>query len=116
MDENKKIIKQLKMGTTEILVLAALSTRDRYGYEITQDVLERSGGYFELKQGFLYPTLSRLESTDLVKGYWKESKAGGPNRKYYKLTRQGRVRLKSSVAAWTDFSKNFDKVLGALRG
>ena len=115
MDDNKKILKQLKMGTTEILVLAALSKRDRYGYEITQDVLERSGGYFELKQGFLYPTLSRMEAAELLKGYWKDSKAGGPNRKYYKITRQGRARLKSSIAAWSDFSQKFDKVLAALR-
>jgi DNA-binding PadR family transcriptional regulator len=115
MDDNNTILKQLKTGTTEILVLAALSKRDRYGYEITQDVLERSGGYFELKQGFLYPTLSRMEAAELLNGYWKDSKAGGPNRKYYKITRQGRARLKTSVAAWSDFSKKFDKVLGALR-
>jgi PadR family transcriptional regulator PadR len=115
MDDNKKVLKQLKMGTTEILVLAALSKRDRYGYEITQNVLEHSGGYFELKQGFLYPTLGRMEAAELLKGYWKDSKAGGPDRKYYKLTRQGRARLKSSVAAWSDFSKKFEKVLDALR-
>ena len=115
MQDHRKILKQLKMGTTEILILAALTHGDRYGYEISREVFERSNGFFEFKQGFLYPTLRRMEQSGLVHSYWKNSVAGGPDRKYYRLTRQGRSRLKTSEAAWLEFSSKFNHMLAAVK-
>jgi PadR family transcriptional regulator PadR len=115
MQDHRKILKQLKMGTTEILILAALTHGDRYGYGISREVFERSNGFFEFKQGFLYPTLRRMEESGLVQSYWKDSVAGGPNRKYYRLTRQGRFRLKRREAAWTEFSHKFNHMLAAAK-
>ena len=103
------------MGTTEILILAILTKGDRYGYDISRDVKERSDGFFEFKQGFLYPTLRRMEDNKLISGYWRDSASGGPDRKYYKLTKQGRGRLDESLAAWNDFSKRFSKMLSVAR-
>ena len=111
MENRKKILKQLKMGTTEILILTVLTQGERYGYEISREVFERSHGFFEFKQGFLYPTLRRMEEDKLIHGYWKDSSAGGPNRRYYRLTRQGRSRLDASVAAWSEFSRSFNRML-----
>jgi len=115
MEPRKKILKQLKMGTTEILILAILTKGDRYGYDISRDVKDRSEGFFEFKQGFLYPTLRRMEDSKLINGYWRDSASGGPDRKYYKLTRQGRDRLKASLDAWADFSKRFNKMLAMAK-
>ena len=115
MEPRKKILKQLKMGTTEILILAILTKGDRYGYDISRDVKERSEGFFEFKQGFLYPTLRRMEEAKLITGYWKDSASGGPDRKYYRLTRAGRARLEASLEAWGDFSKRFNKMLAMAR-
>jgi DNA-binding PadR family transcriptional regulator len=115
MEPRKKILKQLKMGTTEILILAILTKGDRYGYDISRDVKERSEGFFEFKQGFLYPTLRRMEGSKLITGYWKDSASGGPDRKYYRLTRQGRGRLEASISAWSDFSKRFNKMLAIAK-
>jgi DNA-binding PadR family transcriptional regulator len=115
MEPRKKILKQLKMGTTEILILAILTKGDRYGYDISREVKDRSEGFFEFKQGFLYPTLRRMENSKLISGYWKDSASGGPDRKYYRLARPGRVRLDASLDAWTDFSKRFNKMLTAAR-
>jgi DNA-binding PadR family transcriptional regulator len=111
MDDKKRILKQLKMGTTEILILLVLKQRDCYGYEITREVSSRSTGYFELKQGFLYPTLRRMESAKLIQGYWKHSATRGPNRRYYRLTARGITRLKISVEAWSEFSGSFNHML-----
>ncbi len=111
MEPRKKILKQLKMGTTEILILAILTKGDRYGYDISRDVKERSEGFFEFKQGFLYPTLRRMEDAKLISGYWRDSASGGPDRKYYKLTRGGRQRLDQSLEAWAEFSRRFNKML-----
>ena len=115
MRDQQRILKQLKMGTTEILVLAALTRGDHYGYEISREVFDRSEGFFEFKQGFLYPTLRRMEESGLVQSYWKDSVAGGPDRKYYHLTRRGRSRLKTSEAAWTEFSHRFNHMLAAAK-
>ena len=115
MEPRKKILKQLKMGTTEILILAILTKGDRYGYDISRDVKERSEGFFEFKQGFLYPTLRRMEEAKLISGYWKDSASGGPDRKYYRLSRAGRARLEASLEAWADFSKRFNKMLAMAR-
>ena len=114
MNDSKKILKQLKMGTTEILILAVLTQGDRYGYQISKEVLERSDGFFEFKQGFLYPTLRRMEQSKFVTGYWKNSASGGPNRKYYRLTRQGRTRLQASLDAWSSFSSHFGRILAIV--
>ncbi len=116
MSAVKHILKQLKMGTTEILVLAILTRGDRYGYEISKEVSKRSRGFFEFKQGFLYPALSRMERGSLVDSYWRESGGAGPDRKYYRLTPAGRKRLQASTDAWARFSKEFNRMLKMTNG
>lgn len=114
MDDQKRILKQLKMGTTEVLVLAVLACNDQYGYEITREVYHSSSGYFDLKQGFLYPTLQRMEEANLVRSYWRSSESRGPDRKYYHLTRQGKALLGDSLDAWKDFSRKFNRTLTSI--
>lgn len=115
MDDHKRILKQFKMGTTEMLILVVLSRRDQYGYEITRTVLETSDGYFDLKQGFLYPTLQRMEKAKLVRSYWRRSDASGPDRKYYRLTARGKTLLGESLKAWKEFSRRFTRSLSAIQ-
>ncbi len=115
MSAQKHILKQLKMGTTEILVLAILTQGDRYGYEISKEVFKRSKGFFEFKHGFLYPALNRMKRSRLVKSYWKESGGSGPDRKYYRITRAGQKRLQTSAEAWALFSKEFNRMLAVAK-
>ena len=115
MDDQRRLLKQLKMGTTEILILAMLSRGDRYGYEISKEIAEATDGYFDFKQGFLYPTLRRLEQGRLIEGYWKDSQSRGPNRKYYRITQPGFEKLEASLSTWTEFAKRFDQVLSSLQ-
>jgi PadR family transcriptional regulator len=115
MDDKKRILKQFKMGTTEMLILAVLSAGDQYGYEITRQVSESSGGYFDLKQGFLYPTLQRMEKAKLLRAYWRGSDTRGPDRKYYRLTAKGKALLAESLKAWKDFSRRFTRTLTAIQ-
>ena len=46
-----------KKGYVEMLILNFLSEKDLYGYEMTQLVIERGGGYIKIPEGSLYPTL-----------------------------------------------------------
>ena len=60
---------RLLWGAVEMLMLEVISHGPTYGYEIAQTVGGRSQGYFELKEGSLYPALHRLESQKLVKSW-----------------------------------------------
>ena len=60
------ITDSLKKGTVELLVLKLLQDRDMYGYEITQELQEKSQGFFLLQEGSLYPTLYRMLERGLI--------------------------------------------------
>ncbi len=109
--DQRRLIKQLKMGTTEIVVLAMLARGDRYGYEISKEVADLTDGYFDFKQGFLYPTLRRLERSQLIEGYWRNSDSRGPNRKYYRITSNGKTKLDASLRTWDEFVRRLGSVL-----
>ena len=82
-----------------------------YGYQITQTVAERSQGYFELKEGSLYPALHRMERQKLLRASWSE--AAGRRRKYYELTDAGRAELASRKQSWLRFAAGINGVLGS---
>ena len=54
------ISENLKKGTSEMLILFLLEKEDMYGYQLAQELRERSEGYFVMPEGSLYPTLYRL--------------------------------------------------------
>ncbi|MBA3313628.1 MAG: PadR family transcriptional regulator [Planctomycetota bacterium] len=98
-------------GAIELLVLEILSEGPSYGYEVTQTVLSRSAGRFELKEGSLYPALHKLERAKMLTAFWQE--AEGRRRKYYKLTAAGRKALAARKTAWREFAAGLEGVLGA---
>jgi hypothetical protein len=67
--------RELKKGSTELLILALLDGRPRHGYELGKLIESRSGGRLRLRVGSLYPILCRLEDRGLITGRWVE-KAG----------------------------------------
>ena len=101
---------KLISGTVEVMVLEVVSQGPSYGYEITQTVLSRSSGQFELKEGSLYPALHRLERQGLLDSYWTET--DGRRRKYYKLTSKGRRALAAKRSEWAAFAAGVNGVLG----
>jgi len=105
---------RLLWGTVEMLLLEVISHGATYGYEISQEVANRSRGYFELKEGSLYPALHRLERQKLLAASWKE--ADGRRRKYYRLTQAGEKALEARRREWTEFSRGVQGVLGVERG
>ncbi|MBI1785483.1 helix-turn-helix transcriptional regulator, partial [Candidatus Sumerlaeota bacterium] len=85
-------------GMVDMLILDVVSRGPTYGYAITQTVLDQSRGYFDLKEGSLYPALHRMERQKLLAASWGESDQGR-RRKYYKLTALDGARiLRAQVA------------------
>ena len=70
-------------------------------------------GYFELKEGSLYPALHRMERQKLLRASWSE--ADGRRRKYYELTDAGRAELAARKRSWQSFAAGVSGVLGISR-
>jgi PadR family transcriptional regulator PadR len=103
--------RELKRGSTEVLILALLEHRQRHGYEIGRLIGERSEGTISFHVASLYPTLYRLEDKGLIDGRWVE-KAGQRRRRYYRLTAAGRKMLASQRTTWQTFFLALDRVAG----
>jgi PadR family transcriptional regulator PadR len=82
------------------LVLAALGPGPLHGYGIIKTVEEMSEGRVRLRAGTLYGALERLESQGFVV-FDGEGSEGGPARRYYKLTKEGKSLLTREAARMT---------------
>ena len=90
-------------------VLVLLGEKDRYGYELVQDISYR----FEISEGSIYPLLRRLRDEGCVSTYLQES-AEGPARKYYSLTEGGKSLRDGLVAEWYEFMDAVNGLLGGM--
>ncbi len=106
-----KIEKSLLSGSTPLLVLSLLSDGDKYGYEMAEELSKRSDDTFCLKEGTLYPLLHSLEKEKYVTSYTKAAPSGR-ERKYYRLTDNGRKQLEYKQLEWQAFSRAVNAVLG----
>jgi PadR family transcriptional regulator, regulatory protein PadR len=91
----------MRKGSTEILVLSLLQERPMYGYEISTQLEQRSGGYFGMKEGLLYPSLHRMQHRGWLSASWQTVE--GRPRKYYSLTPLGSKVLSEQAAEWATF-------------
>ena len=96
---------------TEMLLLHAAGQGDAGGYDLSQQVLERSRGHFDLLEGELYPMLHRLERQGLLDAYWTEIDKDR-RRKFYRITAEGQMLLESRREQWRQFSVGVNGVLG----
>ncbi|HEY2204502.1 MAG TPA: PadR family transcriptional regulator [Pseudonocardia sp.] len=54
-------------GDIRLAVIALLAEQPRHGYEIIQEVAERTGGAWKPSPGSVYPTIQQLEDEGLVR-------------------------------------------------
>jgi PadR family transcriptional regulator PadR len=103
------VARELKRGSTELLILALVEERPRHGYEIARLIDQRSDGTITFHVASLYPTLYRLEDKGLVEGRWVE-RAGQRRRRYYRITAAGRKVLASQRSVWDEFFLALNRV------
>jgi len=103
---------QIRKGSSEILILSLLVREPMYGYQITRELERRSSGYFDMKEGLLYPTLHRMEQAGLIAGEWRTG-TGKRRRKYYRITDKGRHALRRQTAEWRTFTERLLHLLDA---
>ena len=94
---------QIKRGTLSFIVLSELSGKELYGYELIENIKNRTA--IEIAEGTLYPLMNRLKKESLLESKWVEQPTGIP-RKYYFLTEEGKEMLANMQAYWNELEKS----------
>jgi PadR family transcriptional regulator PadR len=83
---------EIKLSHTAAIILQAVDAGYIYGF----GVMEMTG----LPSGTVYPAMRRLERDELIRSHWEQQSIADaeqrPPRKYYKLTRAGKLTLEAS--------------------
>ena len=108
---NEKYERQMKKGVLDMLVLKLLQPEAKYGYQIIQEMKEKSAETFLLKDGTLYPILYRLEEDGLVVSEWSAAEGKQVPRKYYAITEEGEKSLDEIEAVWKRISDGILKIM-----
>src|SRR3954466_7525698 len=98
---------EMLKGTLEGIVLAILSGRAAYGYEITAWLREQ--GFADIAEGTVYALLVRIEQRGFV-DVEKVPSEKGPPRKVYSLNAQGREQLTEFWTTWNFLSQRIEQL------
>ncbi|MFI6298849.1 PadR family transcriptional regulator [Nonomuraea sp. NPDC050790] len=102
----KQVTEMLK-GTLEGIVLAILSERPAYGYEITAWL--RDQGFSDIAEGTIYALLVRIENRGFV-DVEKVPSEKGPPRKVYSLNDSGREHLAEFWRTWSFLAERLEQL------
>jgi PadR family transcriptional regulator PadR len=97
---------QMRKGLLEYCVLHIISRGEIYTSDLIDELTQAQ---MIVVEGTLYPLLNRLKSSALVNYRWVESDAGPP-RKYYSITEEGQVALKSLAATWKGLVQSINQI------
>jgi PadR family transcriptional regulator len=102
-----KLLTEMLKGTLEGVVLAILSGRAAYGYEITAWLREQ--GFSDIAEGTVYALLVRIEQRGFV-DVEKVPSEKGPPRKVYSLNAQGREYLAEFWRTWSFLTERLEQL------
>lgn len=103
---------ELLQGTLDMLVLKTLAAGPNHGFGILERIEQASKDVLSVEEGSLYPALHRLEKRGYLESEWDRAE-NGRRVKTYRLTPDGRKKLKTDQAAWSRVSEAIDRVMGA---
>jgi len=109
---NQSMDRDLKKGSSELLILSLVADRPRHGYEIGKLIETRSRGAVRFRVASLYPLLYRLEDRGWIQGRWVE-KPGQRRRRFYRVTAAGRKMLAERRIGWASFVEAVRRITGA---
>ncbi|WP_225444728.1 PadR family transcriptional regulator [Pseudomarimonas arenosa] len=107
-DSGTKWEVQLRKGSLDLVILAALRGRCLYGLELLG--LMQGFDSFAISEGTLYPLLDRLRRDGVVDAHWKQEGESKP-RKYYQLTPLGERRLADFTQRWRNGVADIEHLL-----
>lgn len=110
----KPISSKIARGSTELAILALLDKQPLYGFEICRLIEENSGGALRFTLASLYPMLYELEKRGWLSARW-EANQEGRDRRYYRLTPEGKKHLAPLRREWHAFFLALDQLAGVSR-
>jgi len=87
----------LPLSPAALHILLALSSEDRHGYGIMQEIARQSEGQYKPGPGTLYDNLQKLLNQSLIEEIPRREADDDERRRYYRLTRFGRRVLAAEV-------------------
>ena len=97
---------QLKKGVLEYCLLHQIAKKERYGYELLKQMAE---AFPSVQESTIYAILRRLRTNGLAETY-DGTISGGPARKYYQITEEGRTNLLQMKQDLEDLVHAVDKM------
>jgi len=95
---------KVKRGDVRSAILDVLAVEPMNGYQIIQQIAERTGGSWKPSPGSVYPTVQQLEDEGLVEG------VDGAGRRLLRLTEEGRQYVEEHpeelAATWKPFDED----------
>ncbi|HEY9747787.1 MAG TPA: PadR family transcriptional regulator [Allocoleopsis sp.] len=83
----------------ELAALGLLQQQPLHGYRLKQQLEQFMSGCISVNYGAIYPLLKRLEDRGDIVTQLEEAGQGGPSRKIYQITPQGRDRWRQEMLA-----------------
>ena len=97
--ENTKA--QMRKGVLELCILSIIAEEEAYPSDIIKKL---KASELLVKEGTLYPLVTRLKNAGILSYNWRES-TEGPPRKYYNITETGEEFLSGLIGMWNDLVK-----------
>jgi DNA-binding PadR family transcriptional regulator len=98
--------RRVKRGDVRAAALSLLAEEPRNGYQIIQEIAERSGGVWQPSPGSVYPALQQLEDEGLIQAETPEG-----SRRRYALTGEGREYVDTHA---DEMRAPWDEVAGSV--
>lgn len=84
-------------GDIRAAILVLLAEEPMHGYQIIQELTERTGGVWRPSPGSVYPTLQQLQDEELVREAPSDS-----GKRVFELTEAGREQSAGATAPWSE--------------
>jgi DNA-binding PadR family transcriptional regulator len=104
-DESAEVSALLPLPAATFHILLAVADESRHGYAISQDIAARTNGAIKMSFGTLYRSIQRMLEHGLLEEVREPPTAAGRDderRRYYRVTRFGRVVARAEVQRLAD--------------
>jgi PadR family transcriptional regulator, regulatory protein PadR len=108
--KSRYVLKMNIKGSLPTLILHNLLQGPNHGYQIAQEIKQKSKGVLDFKEGTLYPALHGLEAKGLISS--SISTVNGRPRCCYKLTDKGKKALAKQMEEWDQFTGAIALIFG----
>ena len=89
-------------GYNDTMILSILLKEPSYGYQISKEIKNISGGKYLIKETTLYSAFTRMEKNGYIESFVAnpDPEGNGKKRTYYRVTEAGKEYYKGKCEEW----------------